>query len=678
MSEAAVQVRARESAGGRSRADRPFVVAVAGNPNSGKTTLFNGLTGLRAQTANFPGTTVELKVADLRLGEALLRLLDLPGMYSLTPATPEERMATDLVLGRGPGHSAPDGLLVVADADNLARSLFLVSQILEQNLPVVVALTMSDAADRHGIHVDAEGLARELGCPVIPVVAHTGTGMDALRGALGAMASGVLPERIVLAQPTGSFCNGCSSCPFQARYAWTDGMVARCVRMPAVAKSRRTERIDRVLTHRVAGLAAFLGVMLTVFYLIFSVATVPMDLIDGLFAHAGSWVAAHVPPGELRSLLVDGVIGGVGGILVFLPQICILFFFLALLEDSGYLARAAFVMDRLMRRIGLPGTAFVPLLSAHACAIPAIMATRVIRDPRDRLVTILVAPLMTCSARIPVYAMITALLFPAQPVLASLTFVGAYALGITAALLAALVLKKTILPGDSKPLVLELPSYRVPHLRNALLYTYDRARVFVQQAGTVILAISIILWALATYPRYPESTPPDTTRIQDETRIAATAPLQPDADAIHAQLALAHSFAGRLGHLIEPIVRPLGYDWQIGIGIISSFAAREVIVSTLAIVYGIGADTPDENHEGLQATLRRAQRADGSPVFTTATSFSLLVFYVLAMQCLPTQAVTKRETGSWKWALFQLSYMSALAYIAAFITYQGLQLLGVS
>lgn len=683
MSNAAVQTSVFSSVGERPRAGRPFVIAVAGNPNAGKTTLFNALTGLRAQTANFPGTTVELKVADLRIGREPVHLLDLPGMYSLSPATPEERVSSDLILGRGHGGMGPDGLLMVADADNISRSLFLVSQILERDLPVVVALTMGDTADRHGVHVDAEALSRELGCPVIPTVACSGKGMDALRAALEAMAAGSLPERVVLMQPEGAACMGCTSCPYQARYSRTDQIVARCVRMPAVAKSRRTEQIDQVLTHRIAGVAAFLGVMLSVFYLIFSVATVPMDLIDGLFAHVGSWVASRVPPGDLQSLLVDGVIGGVGGILVFLPQICILFFFLALLEDSGYLARAAFVMDRLMRRIGLPGTAFVPLLSAHACAIPAIMATRVIRDPRDRLVTILVAPLMTCSARIPVYAMVTALLFPDRPALAAITFVGAYGLGIAAALLVALALKKTLLPGESKPLVLELPSYRVPNLRNTLLYTWDRARVFIQQAGTIILVISIILWALATYPH--SAPPPEYTVLQQQAEAQAAAgdmeaasKLRSEADAVEAQSALSLSFAGRLGHLIEPVVRPLGYDWQIGIGIISSFAAREVIVSTLAIVYGIGADPPDTNRDGLQATLRQAKRADGSPVFTTATSFSLLVFYVLAMQCLPTQAVTKRETGSWKWALFQLAYMSVLAYLAALITFQSLQWFGIA
>jgi ferrous iron transport protein B len=381
--------------------------------------------------------------------------------------------------------------------------------------------------------------------------------------------------------------------------------------------------------------------------------------------------------------LVDGIIGGVGGILVFLPQICILFLFLALLEDSGYLARAAFVMDRLMRRIGLPGTAFVPLLSAHACAIPAIMATRVIKDPRDRLVTILVAPLMTCSARIPVYAMVTALLFPQHPVKAAMLFTGAYALGIVAALAMAFVFRRTILPGEAKPLVLELPGYRIPSLRAALLLTYDRAKVFVQQAGTVILVISVVLWALASFPGVepPQEALDLTARAEAIAAVGGAeeaGALTAEADRLTSRHALAHSFAGRLGHLIEPVVAPLGFDWQIGIGVVSSFAAREVIVSTLSIVYGLGADATDENPTGLYDTLRRATRQDGSPVFTTATCVSLLVFYVLAMQCLPTLPVTARESGHWGWAVLQFTYMTALAWTFGFVVHLGLGLLGVS
>ncbi|HMO03941.1 MAG TPA: ferrous iron transport protein B [Kiritimatiellia bacterium] len=659
---------------------RPLV-ALIGSPNTGKTTLFNALTGLRARTANFSGTTVELKLGLVELGPRVVEVLDLPGVYSLTAATADEQVTADVLAGRARDVGRPDLAVVLADANNLERSLFVISQLIERELPVVVALNLIDLAERHGITVDPASLSREIGCPVIPTVASEGRGIDALKAAIADALARPPAERVALVPPpTG--CSGCSGCPFQARYNWSDRVSAGCVKAPRVARERKTDKLDAVLTHPVVGVAAFLAVMLAVFYLIFSVASVPMDMIDALFASLGGWVAAHVPEGDFRSFLVDGVIAGVGGILIFLPQICILFFFLALLDDSGYLARAAFVMDRLMRRIGLPGTAFVPLLSAHACAIPAIMSTRVIRDPRDRLVTILVAPLMTCSARIPVYAMVVALLFPDDPAKAALLFTGAYGLGIAAALTMAWLFKKTILPGESKPLVLELPGYRIPGLRTALLFTYDRARVFVAQAGTIILVISIGLWVLATFPKTDAPPAAATALIAQAEALAAAgeteaaASRHAAADHLTARDALENSFAGRLGKIIEPVVRPLGFDWQIGVGIITSFAAREVIVSTLSVVYGLGADTAEENSESLYDAMRRATHPDGRPVFTLPACLSLLVFYVLAMQCLPTQAATRRETNSWKWPLFQLGYMTALAYTAALVTYQGLTALG--
>jgi ferrous iron transport protein B len=400
-----------------------------------------------------------------------------------------------------------------------------------------------------------------------------------------------------------------------------------------------------------------------------------MHLIDRLFVTIGTRVGAMLPPGDLQSMMVNGVIGGVGGILVFLPQICILFFVLSLLEDTGYLSRAAFVMDKVMRRFGLPGKAFVPMLSAHACAIPAIMSTRVIENPRDRLLTILITPLMTCSARIPVYAMVTALLFPNSPWKAAAVFTAAYAAGVLAALGAALVFRHTILPGESKPLMIELPPYRLPGLRTALLHTFDRAKIFVKQAGTIILAISLILWALSYYPK---SSPPaaaaamnaQAAQLAQSGDTGKADELRAAAGRLTAQNSLQNSFAGKIGHVIEPVIAPLGYDWQIGIGILSSFAAREVIVSTMAIVYGVGKDTAEKNPKSLYDSLRQATRSDGTPIFNTATCASLLVFYILAAQCLSTTAVVRRETNSWKWPLFQIAYMTGLAYVAAFIVFQ--------
>ncbi|MDA0321351.1 MAG: ferrous iron transport protein B [Verrucomicrobia bacterium] len=663
--------------------ERSFTIALTGNPNAGKSSLFNLLTGLRTRTGNFSGTTVEYHVGRLKINDTEINLVDLPGMYSMHAVTTEERVARDVLQGDAADVQRPDAAIVIVDADNLERNLFLVSQMLELGLPIIVALNMVDVAQRHEIYVDTEKLSAEIGCPVMPIVAKSGKGVEALEGWLEDLARDGFTQPAPKPIEHVPACAKCASCKYGWRYSWAEEAVSRCVKTPGVAKGRVTERIDRVMTHPIGGLAALFFIMTTVFYLIFSVATVPMDMIDMLFGTLGAWVSNVIPAGDLRSLLVDGIIGGVGGVLVFLPQICILFFFLAVLEDTGYLSRAAFVLDRIMRRFGLPGTAFVPLVSAHACAIPAIMSTRVIHDPRDRLIAILVAPLMTCSARLPVYTMVAALLFADRPEFAALLFIGAYMLGIVAALTTAFVLRKTILPGESKPLVMELPGYKIPSLRTVLLTTFDRAKIFVQQAGTIILVISIILWALATYPK---SDPPARSLDLEQQAVAMAA--QGDTEGAEAltreakhetsRYALEHSFAGSLGKLIEPVVAPLGFDWQIGIGVISSFAAREVIVSTLSIVYGLGDDVADDNPEGLYGKLMRATRSDGTPVFTTATAVSLLIFYVLAMQCLPTQVVTMRETGSWKWAAIQFGYMTVLAYVAAFVAYQGLHLIGIA
>ena len=657
---------------------RAFTLALVGNPNAGKTTLFNALTGLRAKTANFPGTTVERKVGRLHLNHKQIVVVDLPGLYSLDSKSPDEKLAADALQGKL-NHTAPSAALIVVDATNLERNLFLVSQILElKKCPVIVALNMMDMARRDGIRIDVAKLRDELGCAVIPIAARHGEGLPELKKELNRLVIGAMPEALDHTDPA---CGGCPGCTFQARYEWTEQISTRVVDGIAPQRSEWTDTLDDIFTHPVFGVGAFLAVMFVLFALIFWAAKIPMELIDHLFSSVGAWVGAKVPDGDLQSLLVNGVIGGVGGILVFLPQICILFFALSLLEDTGYLSRAAFVMDKLMRRFGLPGKAFVPMLSAHACAIPAIMATRVIENPRDRLVTILITPLMTCSARIPVYAMVTALLFPNSPLKAGLVFTGAYAFAVAAALIMALIFRGTILPGGSKPLMIELPQYRMPGLRVALLHTFDRAKIFVKQAGTIILAISLILWALAYYPK---SAPPaaatamteQAAQLEKSGDAAKAGELRADARRLTSQNSLQHSFAGKIGHAIEPVIAPLGYDWQIGIGIFSSFAAREVIVSTLAIVYGVGEDAAQNNRSSLYDSLRRAKRTDGTAIFNTATCASLLVFYILAAQCLSTTAVVRRETGGWKWPLFQIAYMSGLAYLAALLVYQTLRHFG--
>lgn len=661
---------------------RTFTIALIGNPNAGKTTLFNALTGLRAKTANFPGTTVERRIGRVALAGRPAVIVDLPGLYSLDMDAPDARLTRAALRGEVEGVEEPDAILLVLDATALERNLVLASEALEIDRPVVAALNMIDMAEANGVSIDAAELSRSLGCPVAAVSALNRRGLDALRQELAklVLAKETPAGRSAASSADRPVCGECRGCGVAKRFDWSEGVAAR-VKTAEFARSQRTDALDRVFTHPVAGVVSFTAVMGAVFALIFWAAQIPMDLIDRLFVGLGAIVAGVVPDGDLRSLLVDGVIGGVGGVLVFLPQIAILFFALALLEDTGYLSRAALVMDRVMRRLGLPGKAFVPLLSAHACAVPAIMSTRVIESPRDRLVTILVAPLMTCSARIPVYAMVAALVFPSSPIKASALFVASYAVGILASLGSAMLLGRTVAKGGAQPLVIELPPYRRPSLRSALLQTWDRAAIFVRQAGTIILAVSLSLWALSNYPKSDPPARAEALAIEagaaEATGDAARAEaLRHDADRLSAQHALQNSFAGRIGRAIEPALRPLGYDWQIGIGILSSFVAREVIVSTLAIVYGVGEGAADDNAASLYDTMRRAARTDGTPVFSVATSMSLLVFYILAAQCMSTTAVVKRETGTWTWPVAQIVYMTSLAYVAALATFQGLKALG--
>lgn len=619
---------------------RNRVIVLAGTPNAGKTTLFNALTGIRAKTANFPGTTVEIRKGRMSGEEHAFTLLDLPGLYSFQPTTPDEEVARDVLMSE----DRPDAVIAVVDATNLERNLPLASQLMELDVPVVVALTMMDVVKRRNIRIDLASLAEEMGCPVIPVSARSGEGLDELRVAVQEV---IAPERPLA--PVG--CAACRGCPLTTRYRWSEKLCTRCVQHHTAHHQQHTERLDRVLTHPVWGLAIFSAVMVSIFFTIFSLAEWPMAWIEDGFAGAADWLGNQLPEHVFTDLLAQGVLTGVGAVVVFLPQIALLFLILSLLEDTGYLARAALVMDRWMQKVGLPGKAFVPLLSAHACAIPAIMATRVMEQPRDRLLTILIAPLLSCSARLPVYVMIAGLLAPGNAALAAILLSSAYLIGLGAALGAAFVFRRTLLPGEHQPLLIELPDYRWPHLRTSGWYTFDRVVVFLQQAGTLILLFSIIMWFLATFPK----TEPE--------------------DGLSEPVGIEATYAGRMGQFIEPALRPLGFDWQISVGVLSSFAAREVLLSTLAIIYGL--EDPDDEPDTFMETMRRSTRADGSPVFTVATCMSLLVFYILAAQCIPTQIITKRETGSWKWAALQFSYMNVLAYIAALITYKTLMWFGM-
>jgi ferrous iron transport protein B len=633
-------------------------IALIGNPNTGKTTLFNRLCGLRAKTANFPGSTVDARVGTAGRGGTKFEIVDLPGVYGLRLDLPESRLCRDCLDGKVAG-CEPDALLVVADATNLPRNLQFVAQGLRRGLPTVVALNMIDLAAQGGLTIDERVMSERLGCAVIAVSARTGAGFERLLDALKAPVrpQGELPPED---QPG-------------AAQAWADEMVAACAGGSHAIGGRAdtvTDRLDAAFTNPVVGLLMFVAVMTGLFMTIFSLASVPMDLIELLFEHVGSWVRETLPEGAIADLLADGVVGGLAGTLVFLPQICLLFFLLSLLEDTGYLARAAFVMDRIMRRFGLPGQAFVPLLSSHACALPGIMATRLIPDRRDRLATILVAPFMSCSARLPVYVLLTSLLFPDSAVLAGLAFAGCYLLGALVAMLSALLARRTILKGPSRAMMLELPTYKWPSLRTAFLTTVDRALVFLKNAGTVIVAICIIMWWLSAYPRL-DGGGSDGRPTDAAAEVAASELSEEQA----AQRQLEHSFAGRIGGVVEPVFEPIGCDWRMSIGVMTSFAAREVFVSTLTVLLGTTDDIEDE---GVIEAVRNAKRDDGSPLLTTASAASLLVFYVLAMQCLPTLAVTRRETGSWGWAGLQLGYMSVVAYVLALITFQSLRAMGVA
>jgi ferrous iron transport protein B len=613
-------------------------LGLVGSPNSGKTTLFNALTGLRARVGNYPGVTVERREGDAMIDGHRVRVIDLPGTYSLTPLSPDEAVVSRVVRGEVGGVPAPDGVVITVDACTIERSLALVAQALDLGLPACVVITMIDELRARGGDLNLARLEAALGVPVVGVVGHRGLGLGELRR--------LLPHPERWSRPPLP--------PPQAREdrrAWVESVLSRAL-AGRPGRSATTEAIDRIVLHPVLGTLLFALVMILFFQLIFAWATPAMDAIDAALGAAADAARGALPAGLLADFVADGLIAGVGSVVVFLPQILLLFTLLYSLEDVGYMARAAFVVDRLMGRIGLEGRAFVALLSSYACAVPGIMATRTIPSANQRLVTMLVAPLMTCSARLPVYALLIGAFVPAKQVLGPLGLQGLvllalYLLGALAALVVAAILGRTLVRADAMPFYLELPPYRMPPAKLVVAQVWGAASRFLRRAGTIILAVSIVMWALLTFPRHE---PP--------------ARLDAGQAAAHA---LEHSAAGRIGHALEPVIAPLGFDWKIGIGLVASLAAREVIVSTLAQIYAaVGED---------EASLREALANDraaatGEPIYTPATVAALLVFFVFALQCTSTIATLARETNSWRWPAFAFLYLLALAYGASFAAHR--------
>lgn len=719
------------------RASAPRRIAILGNPNAGKSTLFNQLTGLRQKVGNYPGVTVEKKTGtcDLPSGRRV-EVIDLPGCYSLHPHSPDEVIVRDVLLGLQPGTPPPDLIVFVVDATHLGRHLYLALQVIDLGRPVILALNMMDAAEAQGLKIDAIALEQQLGVPVVGISAARGTGLGHLRrlmdrdvepstqrfrkwpphvervlhhlesrlprhpglperarldlalalllddGEDDALARSAPPEVLddldIVRRRLDAVSPGWRADEVEGRYEAIHGVLERAAIPAGERRDPVRERFDRVLTHRVWGVVIFVALMGAVFQSVFSWAQPAMDGIDFLVSQFGQLVESLMPAGPLRSLIVDGIIAGVGTTIIFLPQIAVLFFFICVLEDSGYMARAAFIMDRLMGKVGLSGRAFIPLLSSFACAIPGIMATRTIDNRRDRITTIMIAPFMSCSARLPVYALLIGAFIPNKWVgfitLPGIVLFSMYLLGILAAITVAWVLKRSVLQGGRPLYVMELPPYRMPSLRSVALAVRDRSLLFLRKAGTVILAVSMVLWFLASYPRGGREVDALQARVTAAEQAGDTA----TRDALSSQLSgvsLRNSFAGRIGRFIEPAIEPLGFDWRIGIGLITSFAAREVMVSTMATVFNLGS--ADDDLVSLRQTLREAtDPVTGLRAYTPLIGISLMVFFVLACQCMSTVAVVRRETNSWRWALFMVVMMNVLAWLASFAVFQGGRLLG--
>jgi ferrous iron transport protein B len=710
------------------------VIAVIGNPNTGKSTLFNALTGLKQKTANYPGVTVERHTGTLEIEGRQINLVDLPGTYSLAAQSPDEMIAIDVLLGHVEDLAPPQAILVVLDATNLRRNLFLATQLAELGLPLVLAVNMLDIAQANGVRIDTDRLGARMDAAVVPVVAVTGSGIPELRAALATAlrkprrerllalpevhraaielcdrltaaghslsayeveralidARGVAERRFEYATSPElmnellelrmklSAGSSLAALEAKSRYDLINDIVGE-VETRAPPRITLRERLDRVTNHPVVGSVLFVLVMATVFQAVFSWATPLMDLIDAATVVLAESVRNSLPPGALSSLLVDGAIAGVGSVVIFLPQILILFAFIILLEDTGYMPRVAFLIDRLMRLCGLSGQSFIPMLSSFACAVPGIMATRVIPERRDRMATILAAPFMTCSARLPVYALLIGAFVPSRYYLGGLVnlkglvLLGLYLLGIVAGVCTALLMKRTLLRGPTPTFLIELPPYRLPNLRSVLLRLLERGRIFLIRAGTVIFSVAVVIWALAYFPR------PDTAavaavrteRAQAEASLSGPALESRLREIENAEIAanMEGSYLGRIGKFVAPVFAPLGWDWKVSAAVIAGFPAREVVVAVLGTIYAVGSDV-ESGDDALAERLRNATWPDGRLVFTLPMAIGLLIFYAFCLQCAATIVMIRRETNSWGWAGFAWLYMTGMGYFGAMLAFQ--------
>ncbi|MCZ8353732.1 MAG: ferrous iron transport protein B [Cyclobacteriaceae bacterium] len=696
------------------------IIALVGNPNSGKSSLFNHLTGLNQKVGNFPGVTVEKKSGFSQIdGLGNTEIIDLPGIYSIYPRSLDEQIVAEVLLNHNEPTS-PQKIVVVVDATNMKRGLLLLTQIIDLGLPTVLAINMMDLAAKAGISYDFIKLSQKLGVDVIPINARKGEGIEQLKKAIATCDNKKnqtiyqLPQEasepiLVVRQHLGLDNNyeayqflqqpksldflskenqkwldevrqrsAIHSGKFQGaetilRYSYIQDLLQSATLKPADDSWKKSSfKLDRILTHKVWGYLIFFVVLFLVFQAVFAWASYPMDFIDGLFADFGNWLSATLPDGALTKLLAEGIVPGLGGIVMFVPQIAILFAFISILEESGYMARVVFLMDKIMRKFGLNGKSVVPLLSGMACAIPAIMATRTIDNWKERTITILVTPLMSCSARIPIFTILIALIVPDTTALyffnlQGLALMGLYLLGFFAALVSAYIMKKIIRVQERSFLMMELPTYRLPKASNVGLTLVEKTKSFVLEAGKIILAISVVLWVLASYG------PSDKLEKAEEYVMQETANMRLTEQGLQDRIAaykLENSYAGVIGKAIEPVIKPLGYDWKIGIALLTSFAAREVFVGTMATIYSIGSVDADDQQTIKSRMQSEINAETGEPRFTPAVGLSLLVFYTFAMQCMSTIAVVYRETKGWKWPMIQLAYMTTLAYVSAFIVFQ--------